>query len=214
MVITIDGLGVNVKSTLAKRISNKLNFKNFNTGAIYRCIALQIIENKLDINKIEQVLNYIRGMEVDFESDKIYLNKRDVTTKIRTEQISVFSTKWATIPKIKEFVRSFQKDFIEKNDTVMEGRDIGTRIAPSAEVKFYLYSDFETRVKRLWNQNKKINIEEIRENLKIRDDLDINGGNFVKPKDAIEIDSTNYTLDEVYQIMINEINKVIKHNLN
>ncbi len=214
MVITIDGLGVNGKSTLAKRISNKLNFKNFNTGAIYRCIALQIIENKLDINKIEQVLNYIRGMEVDFESDKIYLNKRDVTTKIRTEQISVFSTKWATIPKIKEFVRSFQKDFIEKNDTVMEGRDIGTRIAPSAEVKFYLYSDFETRVKRLWNQNKKINIEEIRENLKIRDDLDINGGNFVKPKDAIEIDSTNYTLDEVYQIMINEINKVIKHNLN
>ena len=214
MVITIDGLGVNGKSTLAKRISNKLNFKNFNTGAIYRCIALQIIENKLDINKIEQVLNYIRGMEVDFESDKVYLNKRDVTTKIRTEQISVFSTKWATIPKIKEFVRSFQKDFIEKNDTVMEGRDIGTRIAPSAEVKFYLYSDFETRVKRLWNQNKKINIEEIRENLKIRDDLDINGGNFVKPKDAIEIDSTNYTLDEVYQIMINEINKVIKHNLN
>lgn len=209
MVITIDGLGVNGKSTLAKRISNELNFKNFNTGAIYRCIALQIIENKLDINKIEQVLNYIREMEVDFESDKIYLNKRDVTTKIRTEQISVVSTKWATIPKIKEFVRNFQKDFIEKNDTVMEGRDIGTRIAPNAEVKFYLYSDFETRVERLWNQNKKINIEEIRENLKIRDDLDINGGNFVKPKNAIEIDTTNYTLDEVYQIMINEINKVL-----
>ena len=209
MVITIDGLGVNGKSTLAKRISNELNFKNFNTGAIYRCIALQIIENKLDINKIEQVLNYIREMEVDFESDKIYLNKRDVTTKIRTEQISVVSTKWATIPKIKEFVRNFQKDFIEKNDTVMEGRDIGTRIAPNAEVKFYFYSDFETRVERLWNQNKKINIEEIRENLKIRDDLDINGGNFVKPKNAIEIDTTNYTLDEVYQIMINEINKVL-----
>lgn len=214
MVITIDGLGVNGKSTLAKRISNKLNFKNFNTGAIYRCIALQIIENKLDFNKIEQVLNCIREMEVDFESDKIYLNKRDVTTQIRTEPISVFSTKWATIPNIKEFVRSFQKNFIEKNDTVMEGRDIGTRIAPNAEVKFYLYSDFETRVERLWNQNKKINIEEIRENLKIRDDLDINGGNFVKPKDAIEIDSTNYTLDEVYQIMINEVNKVLKYKDN
>lgn len=214
MVITIDGLGVNGKSTLAKRISNELNFKNFNTGAIYRCIALQIIENKLDINKIEQVLNYIREMEVDFESDKIYLNKRDVTTKIRTEQISVVSTKWATIPKIKEFVRNFQKDFIEKNDTVMEGRDIGTRIAPNAEVKFYLYSDFETRVERLWTQNKKINIEEIRENLKIRDDLDINGGNFVKPKNAIEIDTTNYTLDEVYQIMINEVNKVLTYKDN
>lgn len=209
MVITIDGLGVNGKSTLAKRISNKLNFKNFNTGAIYRCIALHIIENKLDIDKIEDVLNNIRNIEIDFEDDKVYLNNKDVTKEIRTEQISVYSTKWATIPKIKEFVRSFQKDFIQKNNTIMEGRDIASRIAPNAEVKFYLYSDFETRVKRLWNENKNISIDEIRKNLKIRDDLDINGGNFVKPKDAIEIDTTNHTLEEVYQIMIDEINKVI-----
>lgn len=209
MVITIDGLGVNGKSTLAKRISNKLNFKNFNTGAIYRCIALHVIENKLDIDKIEDVLNNIRNIEIDFEDDKVYLNNKDVTKEIRTEQISVYSTKWATIPKIKEFVRTFQKDFIQKNNTIMEGRDIASRIAPNAEVKFYLYSDFETRVKRLWNENKNISIDEIRKNLKIRDDLDINGGNFVKPKDAIEIDTTNYSLEEVYQIMIDEINKVI-----
>jgi len=211
MVITIDGLGVNGKSTLAKRISSELNFKNFNTGAIYRCIALKIIENKLDIDNIDNVLNNISNLEIDFEEDKVYLNNKDVTKEIRTEQISVYSTKWATIPKIKEFVRSFQKDFILKNNTVMEGRDIASRIAPNAEVKFYLYSDFETRVKRLWNENRKINIDEIRENLRIRDDLDINGGNFVKPKDAIEIDTTNYTLDEVYQIMIDEINKVYRY---
>lgn len=73
-----------------------------------------------------------------------------------------------------------------------------------------MYSDFDTRVERLWNQNRNIDINEIRENLKIIDDLDLNGGNFVKPKNAIEIDTTNYTLDEVYQIMINEIYKVIK----
>lgn len=211
MVITIDGLGVNGKSTLAKRISSELNFKNFNTGAIYRCIALKIIENKLDIDNIDNVLNNISNLEIDFEEDKVYLNNKDVTKEIRTEQISVYSTKWATIPKIKEFVRSFQKDFILKNNTVMEGRDIASRIAPNAEVKFYLYSDFETRVKRLWNENRKINIDEIRENLRMRDDLDINGGNFVKPKDAIEIDTTNYTLDEVYQIMIDEINKVYRY---
>ena len=209
MIIAIDGLGVNGKSTLAKKISNKLNFKNFNTGAIYRCIALQIIENNLDVENIENVLKSISNMDIDFENDRVYLNEKDVTTEIRTEQISVFSTKWATIPKIKEFVRNFQKEFIKKNDTVMEGRDIATRIAPNAEVKFYLYSDFETRVERLWNQNKNVDINEIRENLRIRDDLDLNGGNFVKPKDAIEIDTTNYTLDEVYNIMIDEINKVI-----
>lgn len=209
MIIAIDGLGVNGKSTLAKKISNKLNFKNFNTGAIYRCIALQIIENDLDVENIDSVLKSISNMEIDFKNDRVYLSGKDVTAEIRTEQISVFSTKWATIPRIKEFVRNFQKEFIKKNDTVMEGRDIATRIAPNAEVKFYLCSDFETRVERLWNQNKTIDINVIRENLRIRDDLDLNGGNFVKPKDAIEIDTTNYTLDEVYNIMIDEINKVI-----
>ena len=210
MVITIDGLGGNGKSTLTKRISSKFNFKNFNTGAIYRCIALYIIEKELNIDNIDDVLKNNNQMEIDFQNDRVYLNKKDVTSKIRTEQISVYSTKWATIPKIKEFVRNFQRDFIEKNNTVMEGRDIATRIAPNAEVKFYLYSDFETRVKRLWNENTQISIDEIRENLKIRDDLDLNGGNFVKPIDAIEIDTTNYTLDEVYQIMMDEINKIIK----
>lgn len=210
MVITIDGLGVNGKSTLAKRISEKLNFKNFNTGAIYRCIALQIIENNLDVENLEEVLDKISDMKVDFVQDRIYLNEKDVTTEIRTEQISVYSTKWATIPKIKEFVRNFQKEFIKKNDTVMEGRDIATRIAPDADVKFYLYSNFETRVERLWKQDTKIDIDVIRKNLEIRDDLDLNGGNFVKPKNAIEIDTTNYTLDEIYEIMINEIYKAMK----
>jgi cytidylate kinase len=150
MVITIDGLGVNGKSTLAGMISKKLGYKNFNTGAIY-------------------------------------------------------STKWATISEIKEFVRNFQKEFIAKNDTVMEGRDIATRIAPNAEFKFYLYSDFEIRVKRLWNQLRKIDIDTIRNDLKVRDDLDINCGNFIKPINAIEIDTTNLSIEEVYEIMINKI---------
>lgn len=77
-------------------------------------------------------------------------------------------------------------------------------------MKFYLYSDFETRVERLWKQNKSIDIEVIRENLKIRDDVDLNQGNFVKPKDAIEIDTSKVTLDEVYEIMMGEIGKVLK----
>ena len=212
MVITIDGLGVNGKSTLAQRISKTIDFKNFNTGAIYRCIALEILENEWDINKIEEVIKRIENIEIDFIDNKVYLFGVDVTQKIRTEKISFYSTKWATIPKIKEFVRKFQKEFIKNNNTVMEGRDIATRIAPEADVKFYLYSDFETRVNRLWKTNQKIDINEIRKDLKIRDELDINGGNFVKPDNAIEIDTTNYSLDEVYNIMINEINKEILRN--
>lgn len=207
MVITIDGLGVNGKSTLASMISKTLNFKNFNTGAIYRCIALRIIENKLDVKDIDTVLKEIENIHIDFIDDKVFLDGKDVSKDIRTEQISVCSTKWATIPKIKEFVRSFQKTFIKKYDTVIEGRDIATRIAPDADVKFYLYSDFETRVKRLWLQNTNEKIETIRKNLQERDEVDLNGGNFVKPLNAIEINITNYTIDEVYNLMMQEINK-------
>lgn len=207
MVITIDGLGVNGKSTLAEMISKTLNFKNFNTGAIYRCIALKIIEEGLDVENINLVLKSIANIQIDFIDGKVYLNGEDVSKKIRTEEISVYSTKWATIPEIKEFVKNFQKTFIKKYDTVIEGRDIATRIAPDAEVKFYLYSDFETRVKRLWLQNTNENIETIRKNLELRDEVDLNGGNFVKPVNAIEINTTNYTIDEVYDLMMSQINK-------
>ena len=91
----------------------------------------------------------------------------------------------------------------------MEGRDIGTRIAKDADFKFYLYADFETRVNRLWGLKKNIDKNIIRENLKKVDDVDINEGNFIKPENAIEIDTSNLSIDEVYNIMINHIkNKV------
>ena len=210
MVIAIDGLGVNGKSTLARMISQEIGFKNFNTGAIYRCIALEIIDKNLDVENVEELLKKISYINVDFDDDKVILNDRDVTTEIRTEKISVLSTKWATIPEIKQIVREIQINFIKNNDTVIEGRDIATRIAPWADIKFYLYSNFETRVKRLWKQNPKVDIEEVRKNLKIRDELDINRGNFVKPENAIEIDTTDKNVNEVFEIMIDQINQIFK----
>lgn len=205
MIITIDGLGVNGKSTLAKMLSDYFNYKNFNTGAIYRCIALEIIEKNLDINNIQQIHEKLNDMDINFDNEKVFLNGADVSKKIRTEEISFFSTKWATIHEIKEIVKRIQKDFIKKYDTVMEGRDIATRIAPNADYKFYLYSNFETRVKRLWKQNTNIDIEIIRNDLKIRDELDLNGGNFIKPINAFEIDTSNYTIEEVFEIMKKKI---------
>lgn len=209
MVITIDGLGVNGKTTLAKRISNALGYKNFNTGAIYRCIALEITNKGLDIKDIENVISNIKDLKIDFDGNNVILNGEDVSKRIREEDISVNSTAWATIPEIKVLVRKIQKDFIEKHDTVMEGRDIGARIVPNADVKFYLYSDFETRVNRLTLEEPDIDINVIIENLKVRDDLDINGGNFVKPTDAYEIDTSNKTIDEVYEEMMNVIKEKI-----
>lgn len=212
MIIAIDGLGVNGKSTLAKMLANNLNLKYFNTGSIYRCIALEIINNNLDIHNIENVIKHLKHINIDFEGEKVFLNGIDVTKKIRTEIISVKSTEWATIPAIKELVRKIQKEYINQNDVVIEGRDICTRIAPNADFKFYLYSNFETRVNRLYNSNKSIDIETIRSNLTIRDKLDIEGKNFIKPKDAVEIDTTNLSINDVYNIMLEKINNKIKNS--
>ncbi len=205
MIISIDGLGVNGKSTLAKMISKEMRFKNFNTGAIYRCIALEIMNQNLDMNNIEDVIKKIDKIKIDFIDDKTFLNNKDVSKEIRTEKVSFYSTKWATIVEIKELVRKIQRNFIKENHTVMEGRDIGTRIVPEADIKFYLYSDFETRVERLWKTNQALDINEVRKNLRIRDDLDINGGNFVKPQNAIAIDTTNRNIDEIFEFMICKI---------
>ena len=212
MIIAIDGLGVNGKSTLAKMLENKLNLKYFNTGSIYRCIALEIINNNLDINNIENVIKHLKHINIDFEGEKVFLDGINVTKQIRTETISVKSTEWATIPAIKELVRKIQKEYINQNDVVIEGRDICTRIAPNADFKFYLYSNFETRVNRLYNSNKSIDIETIRSNLTIRDKLDIEGKNFIKPKDAVEIDTTNLSINDVYNIMLEKINNKIKNS--
>ena len=212
MIIAIDGLGVNGKSTLAKMLANYLNLKYFNTGSIYRCIALEIINNNLDIHNIENVIKNLKHINIDFEGEKVFLDGIDVTKQIRTETISVKSTEWATIPAIKELVRKIQKEYINQNDVVIEGRDICTRIAPNADFKFYLYSNFETRVTRLYNSNKSIDIETIRSNLIIRDKLDIEGNNFIKPKDAIEIDTTNLSINDVYNINLEKINNKIKNS--
>lgn len=210
MVITIDGLAVNGKSILASKISKQLGLKKFNTGAIYRSIALYIIENSINMDNIDIVIERIKNINVDFLEEKILLNGIDVTDKLQTEEISYYSTKWATIPKIKLFVRNYQKEFIRNNNTIMEGRDIGTRIAPDADIKFYLYSDFDIRVERLWDKNRSVDKEEIRKNLKIRDELDLNGGNFIKPQDAIEIDVSNSTIEEVYDLIMNYIKDISK----
>lgn len=210
VTITIDGLSTNGKTTLAHLLAKRYHFKCFNTGAIYRVIALIIIRENLDIHNIKQVLARMENRKVDFKEDLVFLNDEDVTSRIKEDEISLLSTKWATNLELKKFVRNYQKEFIKRNNTIMEGRDIGTRIAPNAIIKFYLYSDFNKRVERKWKQSPIKSKEEIQKELLMIDELDINHGNFIKPLHAIEIDTTNYAIEEIYQKMITIIDKKLQ----
>ena len=209
MIITIDGLSINGKSTLAEMISKEMNIKNLNTGAIYRCVALEILNKNLDINNIEEVINKISNINIDFYNGETLLNGLDVTKRIREEEISILSTKYGIIPEIKQLVRKIQVDFIKNNNVIIEGRDIATRIAPNADIKFYIYADFETRVERLYKQLKNMDIDEVEKELKLRDEIEINSGSFLRPVDAIEIDTTEKDINEVFEIMMKEIRKFI-----
>lgn len=212
MVIAIDGLSTNGKTTLAKRIARDLNFQYFNTGAIYRCFALEIINKNLDIVNLNKTIMELKKLQIQFLDDCILLNGVDVTNCIQSDLISLKSTEWASIPQIKEVVFDIQRKFLKEHDTVMEGRDICTRIAPDAEMKFYLYSDFEIRVQRLWKKNGNVDIDCVRRNLKKVDEMDIYDGIFVKPIDAIEIDTTLLSLEQVYENMMDKIHQFFQSN--
>lgn len=211
MVIAIDGMSATGKSTLAYRLSRKLNLKYLNSGSIYRCIALKIMNNEIDLSD-EHLKDKVINLDIDFEvvSDKqrVYLDKIDVTDKIRLEEVSVFTPTIANNKELKQAIREIQAKFAKNGNIVIEGRDIGTRIVPDADYKFYISSSLEKRAERLYNERKnieEITYEEILIDLKNRDDKDIKDGNFIKPENAIEIDTTNLNLEEVLDLMLSYI---------
>ena len=211
MVISIDGMSAAGKSTLAFKLAKKLNLKNLNSGSIYRCIALKVMNGQIDINN-PNLDNVISNLDIDFKIDGekqiIYLDGFDVTKKIKMEEVSVFTPTIANNKIIKPAIREIQKKFVEEGNVVIEGRDIATRIAPNADYKFYLYSTLEKRAERLYLEAKdrqNVTLEEIYNNLKNRDEKDIKDGNFIKPENAIEIDTTNLDLEEVFKLMLSYI---------
>ena len=211
MVISIDGMSAAGKSTLAFKLAKKLNLKNLNSGSIYRCIALKVMNGQIDINN-PNLDNVISNLDIDFKIDGekqiIYLDGFDVTKKIKMEEVSVFTPTIANNKIIKPAIREIQKKFVEERNVVIEGRDIATRIAPNADYKFYLYSTLEKRAERLYLEAKdrqNVTLEEIYNNLKNRDEKDIKDGNFIKPENAIEIDTTNLDLEEVFKLMLSYI---------
>lgn len=207
MVITVDGLGVNGKTTLAKRIAKHYNLKWLGTGIIYRIITLLIIENNIDYDDEESITKLLNNLDINVSGDSIFLDDKDVTDRIHMQDISVLSTDLARKPFIKNCIYVFQKNFVNKYDSIIEGRDCGTIAAPNANVKFLLYASLEERAKRL-SKSLNISFEEAKESLIKRDELDLNG-NFIKPENAFEIDTTNYTLDQVYEIMVQIIDKAM-----
>jgi len=214
MIITLDGYSASGKSTLAKKLANRLNFNCLNTGMIYRAITAFLLENKISINNLEisKILDNIR-VDVLFKNNNqfVYINNKDYTKYINDKNVQNNVANYSSILTIRELVKSIQHVIAQNNDIVIEGRDIGTHIFPNADFKFFIECDMDIRTKRrLEDLNKSgfnLTFEEVKDSLIDRDYKDTTRkyGPLVKPDNAIVIDTSNLSINECIETMLAHI---------
>jgi cytidylate kinase len=217
MIIAIDGPAASGKSTSAKLLADELSYLYLDTGGMYRCIALSVLENKIDIYNELSLEVFIKNFNlelktVDGKFDYI-INSDSVSSKIRTNTVSRKVSEISAISAIRKYMVGMQRKFAENNNCVVEGRDIGTVVFPDAEIKFFIIASAQVRAKRrqleLRSAGETIALKDILRDIKARDKYDSERSHspLKKAFDAIEIDTTEMTVDEQVSYMI----KNIKH---
>ena len=203
-IITIDGPSGAGKSTVAKLIADKLGFKYLDTGAMYRAVTLYMIENQVDIKNEEEVINALNKLNIGFDSNyRIYLDSQDITEDIRKEKVVKFVSEVSAISSVRRKMVDLQRDIAKEGNYILDGRDAGSVVFPNADYKFYLDASLEERAKRRYKEelSKEVDIsfEAVKESIKKRDKYDSNRKDspLVVPENAIIIDTTNMTIDEV-----------------
>ncbi|MBP5301278.1 MAG: (d)CMP kinase [Bacilli bacterium] len=212
--IAIDGVSSSGKSTVSKIIAKKLNYMYLDTGAMYRVVTAYCLKNKIDFYDIKKLQQAIANINIEFKKNSlVYCNGKNFTNIIREKEVCDKVSIVSSIQIVREFLVKKQKEIAYKFDVVMDGRDIGTNVAPFSKNKFFLVCDLSERVKRRYKENLQKNIKcclkDIEQNLKERDFIDqtrkINP--LKKALDAIEIDTTFLTIEEVVNLILDEINK-------
>jgi len=213
MIIAIDGPAGSGKGTLAKELAKKYNLLNIDTGAMYRCVALKVLQNNIDITDDEKIISISNDINIELTNDgKVYLDGVDVTNEIRSAEVTKIVSPISSIIKVRENLVNIQRKIAKGKNVVMEGRDICTVVFPNATYKIYLDADLECRAKRRFAENELKGIdmtyEEVLDNIKKRDYNDMN-----KPVGALKrcdnqtyIDTTNLTVEEEIEIIDKLIN--------
>lgn len=212
--IAIDGPAGAGKSTIAKMVSAELGYIYVDTGALYRTIALYIMENNISdndipekINKADVSLKFIDGTQ------RVFLGDRDVSGLIRTPQISMEASRTSAIPAVREYLFDTQQKIAKENNVIMDGRDIGTVVLPDAQVKIFLTATPEERANRRYRELSEKpdcpSYEDILKDIIERDYNDMNRpvAPLKQADDAVLVDTTNLTLEQSVEEIIKIINE-------
>ena len=210
-IVAIDGPAGSGKGTVAKILAQECNLTYIDTGAMYRAIAYASLQNNIDISEEEKIVELAKNSKIDFIDGKTYLNGKDISKEIRTMEVTKIVSPISSIVKLREILVDMQREMAGNLDVIMEGRDITTVVFPNATYKFYLDATLDERANRRYKENKEkgmeVTLEEIKENISKRDynDMHKEVGSLTRTEDAIYIDSTNLTIDEVVEKMKNII---------
>lgn len=211
-IVAIDGPAGSGKGTLASIVSKACNLVNIDTGATYRCVALKALRNNLKVEDKEEIIKLSENINVEFGLDgKVFLDGEDVTDLIRSKEVTTIVSPISSIVEVRKNMVELQRRLANNNDVIMEGRDITTVVFPNANYKFYLDASIEERANRRYRQYREkgidMSLEEIRENIEKRDynDMHKEVGSLIRTEEQIYIDSTNMTIEEVANKMIEVI---------
>jgi CMP/dCMP kinase len=218
IIITIDGWSSCGKSTLAKQLAKKLGYLYVDSGAMYRAITLYFLRNHIDWTNKKEVKKALQSINLEFvfndkrQASEMFLNGENVEYVIRDLVIAEKVSDVAAIKEVREFAVKQQQKMGAKKGIVMDGRDIGTVVFPKAELKIFMTADNAVRVQRrfkeLYEKNPNITIEEIKNNLEMRDYIDSHRvvSPLRKAKDALVLDNTNLTENQQFQKAMEWVN--------
>lgn len=214
MIVAIDGPAGSGKSTIAKKVAEQLGFVYIDTGAMYRALTYGYLQAPIDFSKKEERIAFLERMKVGFnQKNEITLNDIVIKDEIRTFEVSEKVSYICSFPEIREAMTQLQRELAKKHSVIMDGRDIGTSVFPNADLKLFFVADSKERARRrqldYLAKGIEKTVEEVEKEIVKRDKLDSSRelSPLCKARDAIEIDTTALSIDEVCEkifLLVNE----------
>jgi cytidylate kinase len=215
MIVAIDGPAGAGKSTVTRKLAERLGFMFLDTGAMYRAVTLVALENEVPLDDDRQLANIAQKIELRFDGDTVYIDGQDKSREIRSPEVTRKIKSVADAVEVREHLGALQRRIAAAGDFVCEGRDQGTVAFPQAECKIFLTASQRFRAIRralqLKEAGKDVTVEEVISEINIRDYNDENRivGRLMKADDAIEVNTDNKTVDEV----VDELEKIVKDHI-
>ena len=217
MQVAIDGPASSGKSTISKLIAKENHFVYLDTGAMYRVVTLAVLRNKISIDDHEAIEKLVQTIEIGFSmqdgKQSVFMNGEDVTDEIRSVEVTRNVSAVSALKEVRTRLVHLQQEIAENHSIIMDGRDIGTVVLPQAEIKIFLVASVEERAKRRFIENQEKGIEmsyeELVEDIRRRDHIDSTRKEspLRKAEDAIEVDTTKMTIEDVVKVVTALIQK-------